>query len=102
MLGHPRLPPSLIERCLDVLKKIMPSERDLIRVIVEIIVELREGEDDAENADDPQVLVGSYCLDIIQKQKTYFASSSMTTNRTSRRPQSGRTNHHARPKNERK
>jgi hypothetical protein len=58
MLGHPQLPPGLIEHCMNVLKKIMPSERDLIRVIVEIIVELREGEDDAENADDPQALVG--------------------------------------------
>lgn len=60
MLGHPQLPPGLIEHCMNVLKKIMPSERDLIRVIVEIIVDLREGEDDAENADDPQTLVGSY------------------------------------------
>ena len=59
MLGHPQLPPGLIEHCLNVLKKIMPSERDLIRVIVEIIVELREGEDDA---DDPQALVSSYCF----------------------------------------
>ncbi|KAF8182055.1 nuclear condensing complex subunit [Pholiota molesta] len=33
--------------------EIMPSERDLIRVIVEIVVELREGDDDAENADEP-------------------------------------------------
>ena len=59
MLSHPQLPTGLIERCLDVLKKIMPSERDLIRVIVEIIVELRAGEDDAENADEP---VGSHCF----------------------------------------
>ena len=62
MLGHPQLPHGLIEHCLNILKKIMPSERDLIRVIVEIIVELREGEDDAENADDPQALVGTYCF----------------------------------------
>ncbi|KIM46792.1 hypothetical protein M413DRAFT_23143 [Hebeloma cylindrosporum] len=55
MLAHPQLPPGLIERCLDVLKEIMPSERDLIRVIVEIVVELREGEEDAENADEPPI-----------------------------------------------
>ncbi|KAF8875410.1 nuclear condensing complex subunit [Gymnopilus junonius] len=55
MLAHPQLPPGLIERCLDVLKKIMPSERDLIRVIVEIVVELREGEEDAENAEEPPI-----------------------------------------------
>lgn len=62
MLAHPQLPPSLIERCLDVLKEIMPSERDLIRVIVEIVVELREGEEDAENADEPPVRNYLYCL----------------------------------------
>lgn len=61
MLAHPQLPPSLIERCLDVLKEIMPSERDLIRVIVEIVVELREGEEDAENADEPPVRVILHC-----------------------------------------
>lgn len=55
MLAHPQLPPGLIERCLDVLKEIMPSERDLIRVIVEIVVELREGEEDAENPEEPPV-----------------------------------------------
>ena len=65
MLGHPQLPPGLIEHCMNVLKKIMPSERDLIRVIVEIIVELREGEEDAENADDPQALVGSCFISIL-------------------------------------
>ena len=48
----------------------MPSERDLIRVIVEIIVELREGEDDAENADDPQALVGFFCLLMLLRKKT--------------------------------
>jgi condensin complex subunit 3 len=69
MLGHPQLPPGLIEHCLNVLKKIMPSERDLIRVIVEIIVELREGEDDAENADNPQALVGFFCLLMLSRKK---------------------------------
>lgn len=52
MLAHPELPPGLIERCLDVLKEIMPSERDLIRVIVEIVVELRESEEEDEVADE--------------------------------------------------
>ncbi|KAF9476968.1 hypothetical protein BDN70DRAFT_811386 [Pholiota conissans] len=53
MLSHPELPPGLIDRCLDVLKEIMPSERDLIRLVVEIVVELREGDEDAENAEEP-------------------------------------------------
>lgn len=69
MLGHPQLPPGLIEHCMNVLKKIMPSERDLIRVIVEIIVELREGDDDVENADDPQALVGTCCIPILPQKK---------------------------------
>lgn len=46
MLAHPHLPPGLIERCLDVLYKILPSERELIRIVVEIIIELRD--DDVE------------------------------------------------------
>ncbi len=45
MLAHPELPPGLIEPCLDVLKEISPSERELIRVIVEIVVDLRDDDD---------------------------------------------------------
>ncbi|KAJ3982195.1 nuclear condensing complex subunit [Lentinula detonsa] len=56
MLAHPHLPPGLIEYCLDVLSKILPSERELIRIVVEIIIELRD-DDDAEPAiDDVRVL----------------------------------------------
>ncbi|KAK0203511.1 nuclear condensing complex subunit [Desarmillaria ectypa] len=45
MLAHPELPPGLIEPSLDVLKEISPSERELIRVIVEIVVDLRDDDD---------------------------------------------------------
>ncbi|KAK1232890.1 chromosome condensation complex Condensin, subunit G [Marasmius sp. AFHP31] len=45
MLAHPHLPPGLIERCLDVLHKIVPSDRELIRIVVEIIIELRDNEE---------------------------------------------------------
>jgi len=56
MLAHPQLPYGIIDRCLDVLKEIMPSERDLIRLIVEIIVELREGDEpDGDHQDEPPV-----------------------------------------------
>ncbi|KAF8069093.1 nuclear condensing complex subunit [Lyophyllum atratum] len=48
MVAHPELPPGLINACLDVLKEIMPTERELIRVVVEIIIDLRE-EDDQDN-----------------------------------------------------
>ncbi|KAF8888582.1 nuclear condensing complex subunit [Infundibulicybe gibba] len=53
MLAHPELPTSLIERCLDILKVILPSERELIRVVVEIVIELREdnGEEALEGLD---------------------------------------------------
>lgn len=46
MLAHPELPPGLIEPALDVLTEIMPTERELIRVAVEIIIELREDDND--------------------------------------------------------
>ncbi|KAJ7032450.1 nuclear condensing complex subunit [Mycena alexandri] len=51
MLAHPQLPPSLIERCLDVLKEIMPTERELIRVVVEVVMDLREpaGEEEPDH-----------------------------------------------------
>lgn len=52
MLAHPELPPGLIERCLDILTEIVPSERELIRVVVEIIIELRDEGDEAPEADD--------------------------------------------------
>lgn len=56
MLAHPQLPYGIIDRCLDVLKEIMPSERDLIRLIVEIIVELREGDEpEGDHQDEPPV-----------------------------------------------
>ncbi|KAF8830541.1 hypothetical protein HHX47_DHR2000911 [Lentinula edodes] len=51
MLAHPHLPPGLIEHCLDVLSKILPSERELIRIVVEIIIELRD-DDEVEPAID--------------------------------------------------
>ncbi|KAJ7635072.1 nuclear condensing complex subunit [Roridomyces roridus] len=44
MLAHPQLPPGLIARCLDVMKEILPTERELIRVVVEIVIDLREGD----------------------------------------------------------
>ncbi|KAJ7598768.1 nuclear condensing complex subunit [Mycena floridula] len=50
MLAHPQLPPGLLGPCLDLLKEIMPSERDLIRVVVETVIELRE---DDEQPDEP-------------------------------------------------
>jgi hypothetical protein len=49
MISQPNLPETLIPRCMDVLSKIANGERDLIRVIVEVITELREDEEDEDN-----------------------------------------------------
>lgn len=46
MISHPALPDTLISCCLDILSKISDSERDLIRVIVDVVTELRAGSED--------------------------------------------------------
>jgi condensin complex subunit 3 len=48
MISQPDLPESLIPKCMDILVKIANSERDLIRVIVDVVSELREGQGDEE------------------------------------------------------
>ncbi|KAF8635423.1 hypothetical protein AX15_000413 [Amanita polypyramis BW_CC] len=49
MLSHPDLPSGLIDRCVDVLKVIMPNERELIRVVVEVIIDVRENDQTPES-----------------------------------------------------
>jgi condensin complex subunit 3 len=51
MLEQDNLPDILIPRCLEVLVKICDTERDLIRIIVDVIIGLREG----EGEEDPEV-----------------------------------------------
>lgn len=55
MIAHQALPEGLASRCLDVLRKLSDSERDLIMVVVEVIHELRDTEesDDVVVSDDP-------------------------------------------------
>lgn len=49
MIGQESLPETLVARCLDVLRILSPNERDLIRVVVEVVHELRDTSDpDAE------------------------------------------------------
>ncbi len=50
MLSQETLPERLLMKCLDVLRELSASERDLIRVVVEIIQELREPVEDDDNA----------------------------------------------------
>ena len=52
MIGQENLPEGLVARCLDVLRVLSPSERDLIRVVVEVVHELRdEGEEEEGDKD---------------------------------------------------
>jgi len=42
MLGHPSLPESLIKHSMSVLAQLSSDERDLVRIVVEVINELRD------------------------------------------------------------
>ncbi|KAG6830471.1 hypothetical protein H0H87_008044 [Tephrocybe sp. NHM501043] len=54
MLSKERLPQSLLNKCLDVLRKLSDNERDLIRVVVELVQDLRDrARVDDEEEDDP-------------------------------------------------
>ena len=48
MISRDALPEGLVSRCLDVLRKLSVSERDLIRVVVEVVHELRDPKDEDE------------------------------------------------------
>ena len=49
MISEEDLPESLVSKCLDVLQ-LSPSERDLIRVVVEVIHDLRDRTDEEDQA----------------------------------------------------
>ena len=49
MISHDVLPESLVARCLDVLRILSSSERDLIRVVVEVVHELRDPSEPEED-----------------------------------------------------
>ena len=50
MISEEDLPESLVSKCLDVLRQLSPSERDLIRVVVEVIHDLRDRTDEEDQA----------------------------------------------------
>lgn len=63
MISQEALPESLVARCLDVLRMLSPSERDLIRVVVEVVHELRDrdtvdDELEKDHADDGETTIG--------------------------------------------
>ncbi|KAG1728449.1 nuclear condensing complex subunit [Suillus lakei] len=53
MISQEALPESLVARCLDVLRILSPNERDLIRVVVEVVHELRDVSDEEEILKEP-------------------------------------------------
>jgi condensin complex subunit 3 len=57
MLGKHNLPETLLAPCLDVLRILSSSERDLIRIVVEIVHELRSSvdTDDDDEVNETQV-----------------------------------------------
>lgn len=50
MISQPTLPETLIARCLDVLLKLSADQRDFMRIIVEIVQDLRDEEASDEEA----------------------------------------------------
>jgi condensin complex subunit 3 len=48
MISQPNLPSRLVDKCMDILCKIANSERDLIRIVVDVVSELREGQGEEE------------------------------------------------------
>ncbi|KAG2088380.1 nuclear condensing complex subunit, partial [Suillus discolor] len=53
MISQEALPESLVARCLDLLRILSPNERDLIRVVVEVVHELRDVSDEEEALKEP-------------------------------------------------
>ncbi|WVW80873.1 hypothetical protein I302_102863 [Kwoniella bestiolae CBS 10118] len=54
MISQANLPEPLIPKCLDILSKIANGERDLIRVVVDVVTELREGGEDLHDETDEE------------------------------------------------
>jgi len=48
MISQESLPEALVARCLDVLRTLSANERDLIRVVVEVVHDLRDPNDPDE------------------------------------------------------
>ena len=49
MVSQDVLPQQLTSHCLDILRKLSSSERDLIRIVVEVIHELRDNDNEEED-----------------------------------------------------
>ena len=49
MISQDTLPENLVAKCLDVLRTLSADERDLIRVVVEVVHDLRDSSDGDES-----------------------------------------------------
>ena len=77
MISEEDLPESLVSKCLDVLRQLSPSERDLIRVVVEVIHDLRDRTDEEDQA-------VNRLLGYISVKKTKFAVRKTVVQTTNR------------------
>lgn len=57
MISQSSLPDSLVSVCLDVLRTLSSSERDLIRVVVEVVHELRDPKDTDQEEEEEEPAV---------------------------------------------
>ncbi|WWC92262.1 uncharacterized protein L201_007216 [Kwoniella dendrophila CBS 6074] len=82
MISQSNLPEPLIPKCLDILSKIANGERDLIRVVVDVVTELREGGEDFQNEDDEPPLdsqmSSTFDQSIIRRKSTTTTTMSTT------------------------
>ena len=87
MLAHKQLPERLIEHCLDILTKISPTERELIRVVVEVVLELRDEDDNVGVHDDGDNISVGICLliELVHFISIYWCSTWATTSLTLRK-----------------
>lgn len=51
MISQDTLPETLVAHCLDIVRKLSSSERDLIRIVVEVIHDLRDRDVDVDERD---------------------------------------------------
>jgi hypothetical protein len=75
MISQDILPENLVARCLDVLRTLSANERDLIRVVVEVVHDLR---DPSDPEDDVPV---SYAIDLTFPTVSFVSSLAAETGR---------------------
>lgn len=72
MISQDFLPQQLTSHCLDILRKLSSSERDLIRIVVEVIHELRDNDTDEEDMVRPSTSHPAFpiLISIVKREKS--------------------------------